>query len=221
MTNKTPTDNTDPQLANLVQDTDEPYAMREAVALLPSEEALERAIIALQENGVDRARISVLGRLPSVAEAGQARNWMHHLADLDEAPRGNPGEDEVLPEAKTAIIAVPGYGGAMAGLIAVMASGGTLGFAIASAIVVGAVGSGGGYLISRVLDHTHRDQIASQMEAGGLVLWVTLHSDQSDDAEVVQQLRDLGGNNVHITQRERHWSAADIPLATMQPDPFL
>lgn len=221
MTDTTTTDNTDPQLAALAQDTDKAYTMREAVALFPSEDALERAIIALQENGVDRARISVLGRLPSVAEAGESRNWMHHLVDLDEAPRGNPGEDEVLPEAKTAIIAVPGYGGAMAGLIAVMASGGALGIALASAIVVGAVGSGGGYLISRVLDQTHRDQIASQMEAGGLVLWVTLHSDPSDDAGVIRQLRDLGGNNVHVTQHEGHWGAADIPLAAAQPDPFL
>tara|TARA_A100001391_G_scaffold119169_4_gene81027 strand:- start:26377 stop:27036 length:660 start_codon:yes stop_codon:yes gene_type:complete len=211
----------DPQRETIEEATDRSFAISEAVALFPSEESLEQAIIGLQESGVDRSRISVLGRLPATAAAGEVRNWVHHLVDLDEAPRGNPGEDEVLPEAKSAIISLPGYGGAMAGLIAVMASGGTLGIALASAIVVGAVGSGGGYLISRILDQTHRDQIASQMEAGGLVLWVTLTGDQDGNDAVVGQLRDLGGSNVHVTHRKGHWGAADIPLAEAQPDPLL
>lgn len=211
----------DPQLAAMERDTDTPYTLREAVALFPDEDALERAILALQESGIDRARISVLGRLPDAGAAQGARNWMHHLVDLDEAPRGSPGEDEVRPEARSAIIAVPAYGGALAGLIAVMASGGTLAFALASAVLVGAVGTSGGYWINRILDQTHRDQIASQLEAGGLVLWVTLGTDAGGDADILTQLGELGGSNAHVTEHQAHWSAANVPLATMQPDPLL
>ncbi|WP_144098589.1 hypothetical protein [Croceicoccus sediminis] len=218
MTDSNTITNTDPQLRDMDADTDVQYPIREAVALFPTEKSLEEAIVRLQEQGVDRSRISVLGHLPSAADADGARNWMHHLTNLDAAPRGNPGEDEVMPEAKAAVIGLPGYGGAMAGLVAVMASGGTLGIAIASAILVGAVGGGGGYIVSRMIERSHHDQIATQLEAGGLVVWVKL---QDDDRQVLDMLEQLGGKNAHVSEHDGHWGSADIPLAKAQPDALL
>jgi len=208
----------DPQLTAMKSDTDTPYLLREAVALFKDEKSLEEAILGLQEQGVDRARISVLGHLPTSADAGQTRNWTHHLVDLDSAPRAAPFERVSMAEAETAVIAVPGYGGAMAGLIAVMASGGTLALAIASAIVVGAAGGAGGHVISRIIDKAHREQIITQLEAGGLILWVTL---RNDDEIVLALLQNLGGRNAHVSEHEAHWGAADVPLAAVQPDPLL
>jgi len=194
------------------------YTVREAAALFPSEDKLEDAILALQESGIDRSRISVLGHLPSRSEAGHTRNWIRHLVDIDDAPRGAPKQRSTLAQAETAVVALPGYGGAMLGLIAVMATGGALGLAVASAIVAGAVGSGAGYLVARSIGHHHDERVMSQIEAGGLVLWVTLHDD--DDA-ILEMLDAAGGDSIHVTEREGHWGTADFPFSTAQPDPLL
>ena len=194
------------------------YSVSEAVGLFASEDELERVILALQEHGVDRSRISVLGHLPTKKKAGQIRSWMRHLVDLEDAPHGTPSDRATLAEAETAVVALPGYGGAMVGLIAVMASGGALGLAVASAIFAGAVGSGAGYLLARSIDRQHGEEVRGQLDAGGLVLWVTL---EDDDEAILGMLRQSGGTNVHVAKREGRWGPEDIPLSTGQPDPFL
>ena len=194
------------------------YHVREAVALFPSEDQLETAILALEESGIDRARISVLGYLPSKDDAGTARNWMRHLVDVDAAPRGAPKGRSAMAEAETAVVALPGFGGAMFGLIAVMASGGALGLAVASAILAGAVGSGAGYLLARSISEHHTEEVVTQLEAGGLVLWIALHD---DDEKILNLLKKAGGQKAHVTERDAHWGPADIPFSKGQPDPFL
>ena len=214
-----PTSESPMHSGRLREDDDEVhFFVREAIAYFADEGALESAILALQEAGIDRSRISVLGRLPPQGKAGSARNWMRHLVDIEDAPRGAPTDRATLAEAETAVVALPGYGGAMLGLIAVMASGGALGLAVATAILTGAMGSGAGYLLARSIGEHHGDEVASQLEAGGLVLWVAL---KGDDETVAGILRDANGAKVHVNEHEGHWGADDVPLSTVQPDPFL
>jgi len=194
------------------------YLVREAVALFADEDMLESALLGLQEHGVDRSRLSVLGQLPARDKAGRSRNWIRHLVDLEHAPHGAPVDRGEVAEAKTAVIAIPGFGGVMSGLIAVMAGGGALGAAIGVAVLLGALGSGMGFVLSRTMDHRHKENVASQIEAGGLVLWVKL---AADDEAVLKQLEEAGGKSVHVSERRYNWGALDVPFHDTQPDPFL
>jgi outer membrane lipoprotein SlyB len=194
------------------------YVVREAIALFANEDAFETAILGLQENGVDRSRISVLGNLPQDKETSESSNWMHHLVDAGQAPRGAPVDHASLAEAKSAMIAVPGYAGAALGLSMVLASGGALGFAIAAAILTGALGGGAGALLDRSIGKRHRDEVETQLEAGGLIVWVKL---ADDDETVSRLLEETGGKHIHVETHEASWGSKDIPLSTTQPDPFL
>lgn len=207
--------------ANAAADAEEletTYVIREAIALFADEDALEAAILDLQENGVDRSRISVLGSLSRPGKAGGSPNWMHHLVDPEEAPRGAPNDRATRAEGKSAMIAVPGYAGATLGLSLVLASGGALGFAIVAAILTGALGGGAGALLDHSIGKHHREEVETQLEAGGLIVWVKL----GDDEEAVTRLlADAGGKNVHAETHGTRWGTNDIPFATTQPDPFL
>lgn len=196
---------------------DRQYRLREAVALFDTEDALESAILALQENGVDRARISVLGGMAD--SDGKSPRWLRHLMETGEAPHAAPVNRGDLHGAEAAVIALPGFGGVMTGLIAVMATGGALGLAVVAAILAGAAGSGAGYLVARSIGRHHVEDVQRQLAAGGLVLWVGLA--EGEDEALSALLEKSGGERVHVTDHTAHWGSADVPFAQAQPDPLL
>lgn len=208
----------DPSYAALREEGENTYTVREVVALFESEKALHEAILSLEENGVDRARISVLGASKSGDAHANRPDWVRKLADSDDAPHAAPVEEGEMAEAKAAVIAVPGYIGAAAGLIAVMASGGALAPAIGLAIAGGALGGGAGFAASRLIGKHHREHVTKQLQAGGLVLWVMVDDDED---KLSQLLESSGGTSVHVTEHEMKWGVEEMPLALTQVDPFL
>ena len=207
-----------PQYSALEAEGEKTYTVREAVALFDSEKALHEAILSLEENGIDRTRISVLGASKSGDAHTNRPDWVKTLADSDNAPHTAPVEEGELAEAKAAVIAVPGYIGATAGLIAVMASGGTLAPAIGLAIAGGALGSGAGFAVSRLIGQHHREHVATQLQAGGLLLWVMA---DDDEEKLLQLLEQNGGASVHVTEHSMEWGVDEMPLALKQVDPLL
>ncbi|NRD89079.1 hypothetical protein C8024_05900 [Sphingopyxis sp. BSNA05] len=115
---------------------------------------------------------------------------------------------------------MPTYiGGAGAG-IAVVATGGTVAFAALIAAAGAAAGAGIGGLIAHAIGKHHADYMEKQLIDGGLLLWVRV-KDDSQEAEIIELLNSLGGEDVHAHSITRYWGTNDVPLHDFDPDPFL
>ena len=207
-------------LANEPSTGEESFTVREAVAIFASERDLADAIDALERDGFDRADISVLG--PAATIGGPvARSYAGALALAEDGnvPRAAQVSYHSLVEAEAAAIGLPVYVGAVGGLFAVVATGGTLAFAIPVALAGGLAGGAIGALGATAISSWHRGSIEKQLSAGGLLVWVRTRSD-AHEARAQDVLRKAGGRNVHVHEVLVHWHE-DAPFAHVQPDPFL
>ena len=197
------------------------YATREVVGVFPSSGALELAVDQLEIAGVDRAAISILGvgsqrsaRLDALYRSAKA------IEDDPAARHAAFVSQHSRTEGESIAIAGPAGIGGLAGAWAVAAAGGALVTAIGATIVGGVVGAGfGGLLLYAVARH-HAANIQSQIEAGGLILWVSAPDDAAEQ-RALEVLRRCGGGSVHTHTVDREWGVADLPMHGVQPDPFL
>jgi len=125
-----------------------------------------------------------------------------------------------VAEGEAALVGTLLYIGAVAGTVAVVASGGTFALALAAAAAGGMGGATLGGLAAATLGEVHAKQLEHQLEKGGLVLWVRLR-DPSKEAPAEQILKKLGGRDIHTHEIERTWGTEDIPLHDFNPDPLL
>jgi hypothetical protein len=194
---------------------------REVVGVFPNSGALELAVDQLEIAGVDRAAISVLSvhserspRLDALYRSAKA------IEDDPAARQTAFVSHDSLIEGESIAIAGPAGIGGIAGAWAVGAAGGALVTAIGMTILGGVVGAGlGGLLLYAVARH-HATNIQSQIEAGGLVLWVSTSNDAAEQ-KALEVLRRCGGESVHTHTIDRKWGVDDTPLHDIQPDPFL
>lgn len=194
---------------------------REVVAVFGDATALENAIEALQIAGTDRAQISVMSSQDAIdAKLGHRFRRVTDLADADQAATGVEVNRYEMAEAAGAVISVPVYIGATAGLIAIFATGGGIVAALAVGLAGGAVGGGFGAMAARALGQHHADHLEAQMREGGLLLWVRV-ADQADEDAKIALLREHGGSHVHGHNYERQWGKDEVPLHDAQPDPLL
>jgi hypothetical protein len=194
---------------------------REVVAVFGDATALENAIEALQIAGTDRAQISVMSSQDTIdAKLGHRYRRVTDLADADQAATGAEVNRYEMAEAAGAVISVPVYIGATAGLIAIFATGGGLVAALAAGLAGGSVCGGFGVMAARALGQHHADHLEAQMREGGLLLWVRV-ADQADEDAKIALLRAHGGNHVHGHNYERQWGEDEVPLHKAQPDPLL
>lgn len=197
------------------------YTVREVVGVFDTASTLETAVEQLELAGVNRAAISVLGvDTGGSGDIGASHRSAEMIADDPSArhtgfaSRGSRVEGEVVA------IAVPLEIGGFAGAWAAAAAGGALATAIGITILGGGIGAGLGILLFRAVAHHHAAKIEAQLEAGGLVLWVST-PDTSAEECALEVLRRCGGTSVHTHTITREWGVADTPLHDVQPDPFL
>jgi hypothetical protein len=108
----------------------------------------------------------------------------------------------------------------LAGALAIVASGGALAVAAAAAAAGGVAGGGLGAMVGKLLGREPAKQLEALLEAGGLVLWVRVHSaDQEEKAQEI--LRRQGGEAVRVHEIEIDKRLEDLPLALVRPDPWL
>jgi hypothetical protein len=178
---------------------DEPVVIiREAVGVFHAAADMEDAIQELEENGFDRAEISLLAGEETV------RNKLGHryydaksVEDDPKVPRTAFVSTESIGDAEGALIGGLFYVGALAAAGAVVASGGSFG-AILLATAAGG-GSAGliGSLLARVVGKHHADHLQHQLERGGLVVWVRTR-DQTHEQRAVDIIRGNKANDVHV-----------------------
>lgn len=197
------------------------YTIREAVGVFSEENALVSAIDELEVAGFDRADISVLGPGTESLKAIKERYAsVKNLEDDGNVPREAFVDPDSRTELNAAAVGFPVYVGAIGGLFAVVASGGTLAFAIPAAIAGGLVGGGAGGLAARAIGREHRDTIARQMREGGLLLWVRTDTPEKEQ-RAFDLLKEAGGTDVHVHETVVERDSKDIPVANVQADPFL
>ena len=190
------------------------YATREVVGVLENEQQLERTINELMSHGFDRSQISVLANKKRIADTVAA------LEDDPAATRRAPMSAASRTEFEAAAVGLPVFIAGVGSYAFIIASGGTLAFALAALLLAGAAGGGLGGFLAHSIARRHRSDIERQLANGGLLLWVGVRN-ASQEATALKTLRGANANDVHVHEIEREWGMKDVPFYDVQPDPFL
>lgn len=179
--------------------------IREAVGVFPDAHALEAAIDELFASGFDQAEISVLATREAMEhKLGDRFASIRELEDDPHAPRATYVTQESVGAGEGSLVGGLAYLPAVTAAGVVVASGGTLGPAIAAAIGFGGAGAVIGGVLARWLGQQHGRQLQHQMERGGILLWVRTR-DREHEERALEVLRRNGGQDVH---------AHDVPAPT-------
>ena len=175
----------------------------EAVAIFTNADDLQAAIDELLSSGFHRAELSLLAGEEALNEKfgggfANARN----LEDDPTAPRSAYISPEAIGDAQGGIVSALMYAGATAAAGAVVVSGGTILAALAAATLAGGAGSVVGALLAKWLGDHHGRYLQTQIDHGGLLLWV--------------RTRDAGAQERALDVLRRH-SSRDVHIHTLLP----
>lgn len=198
-----------------------PGMIREAVAVFHDQPTFQAAADDLMNAGFDRSELSLLASHKAVEQKlGHLYERITDLEDDPAVPRVAYSGRDSLTEGRTAIVGGLAYIGAVAAVGAIVASGGTLAAAIAGAVLAG--GSGGllGSFGARWLGRDRANEIQSQIDKGGLLLWVRVR-DKEHEQRAVEILNRHSAEDVHVHELPAPKDPEGAPLQGFSPDPFL
>ncbi|MGA9599051.1 MAG: hypothetical protein WBS22_02080, partial [Methylocystis sp.] len=197
------------------------YWVRETVGVFDDEETLETAVDELSVAGFRESAISVLAS-SGKTKSGLSRIFrsVTEIEDNGDAPQTEFVSSDSRVEGTAALISVPLYIGGAAGVWAVSAAGGSLAFALASAVALGGIGAGIGAILALAIHSRHVRRIREQLKLGGLVLWVNTPTPETE-RRATQILKNLGARDVHVHEVQRKWSFESMPLTHGPYDPFV
>ena len=180
-----------------MSDTDT-TTIREAVGVFHSAETMEAAIEELEENGFDRAEISLLASQEAVHEKlGHAYADAKSLEDSTLAPRTAFVSTEAIGDAEGAVLGGLMYVGALVAAGAAVASGGSFGALLAATAVGTASGGLVGGTLAALVGKQHADNIQEQLDRGGLLVWVRTPT-EADEKRAVDVLQRNQASDVHL-----------------------
>lgn len=150
-------------------------AVREAVAVFDSREALQSAIDDLTLAGFQRHELSVLANDETIRDRlGGVPGDVGSLAHDPDAPRQSYISPEDVGSGKGVAVGFPAYVGAIIATGAVLATGGTA-LAAAAAAAAAGVGSGAaGSFLSQWITDKRNEPMLQQLDKGGILLWVNV-----------------------------------------------
>ena len=184
----------------------------EAVAVFRDVQSFQEAIDAVLLTGFDNADISVLAHEDTVtSKLGHAYKSIAEFEDDPEAPRIGYVPGETIGDAEGAVIGAGIYAPAIAGCLAVAASGGTMLGTFAAAAIAGGAGGLIGAALARFIGHEHARHLDQHLNHGGLLLWVRTR-DAECEQKALEILRRHSAHDVHLhTLPERACKESDIP----------
>jgi hypothetical protein len=186
MTNPTHDDpqDTDPQ------DSATPVAVREAVGIFDDQASLQAAIDQLMLAGFERFELGLLDHdaAPDTAP--------HHLADDTAVPRKPYVAPESVGDAQGGLIAGFALIPAMGAAAATAGAGAAIAATAAVTAATGGVGALVGGALAYALTRKRARGIASQEDAGGLLLWVRVRS-AAHERLALDILRRNAAHHVH------------------------
>jgi hypothetical protein len=171
--------------------------VHEAVGIFDDEDTLQAAMDDLEEHGFMRHELSLLADDKTIEEKlGHIYERTDLAQDDPAAPRTVFTPKEARGDAQGALIAMPLYIAATTATAVVVASGGTILSALAAASAAGAVGTAIGAALANFVAKHHASYILSQIERGGLLLWVNLRNlEQEELAKKI--LKRHSAHNIH------------------------
>ena len=197
------------------------YWAREAVGVFDDADTLEETINLLGNAGFARAAISVLA--PEAIGKDRLGRVYKNVREIEEsgaAPRTDFVSSESRAEGQGILLGGPLYIGGATGLWAVLATGGSLAFAIAAAIALGSLGASLGAVLAGAIERHHLEEIQEQLKLGGLVLWVSIPNAEAEE-RALTILGKVGAKDVHVHEILREWNMKEIPLSDGPYDPFV
>jgi hypothetical protein len=172
--------------------------VHEAVGVFNDADSLQSALDDLQEHGFMRQELSILADVRVIEEKlGHIYKRVEDVEDNPKAPRTIFISNETIGEAEGSVIGLPLYIAAVTAAGVVAASGGTLLTLIAATVGAGAVGASIGSIFANLISKHHADFIQSQLNNGGLLLWVHLRSPDLEE-KAKEILRKYSAHDVHI-----------------------
>lgn len=172
--------------------------VREAVAVFETVETLQAAIDELESSGFDRAELSLLASDRAVEEKlGHVYKRTEELEDDPDVPTIAYVSTEAIGDAEAALIGAPMYVAAYTAAGIMTAVGGPLAATIAASLAAGGAGAAIGGVLAAMFDRRHADYLQTQLEHGGLLLWV-----RTRDAEHERRAKEIlskhSAHDVHI-----------------------
>jgi hypothetical protein len=199
----------------------QPGTVREAVGVFHARDSFQAAVDELLNSGFDRAELSLLAGEKTVEEKlGHAYDKIGELEDDPTVPRRAYVGRDSLVEARTGVVGGLAYIGAIAAVGAVVASGGSLAAVIAAAVGAGGAGGVIGTLAARWLGRDRARDMQTQIDKGGLLLWVRIRDDRHQQ-RAVDILKRHSADDVHVHDLPAATLPEWDPLSGIQPDPFL
>jgi uncharacterized membrane protein YphA (DoxX/SURF4 family) len=187
-------------------------ANTEAVAVFHDVESFQAAIDDLLLAGFDHGDINVLAHEETVkSKLGREYQSTAEFEDNPEAPRIGFVPEETIGDAEGAVIGAGVYVPAIAGSLAVVASGGTLLGAFAVAAIAGGAGGLIGAAFARKIGSDHARHLEQHLSRGGLLLWVRTRGAEREKT-ALEILRRHSAEDVHLHELpERAGKESDIP----------
>jgi len=184
----------------MAQQQTSPTELREAVGVFAEEDNYQKAIDELLSSGFDHADLSMLAA-ETVVQQKLKHSYMQTTDLVDtgeqEIARRHYVAHESVGNAKGVMIGGLVYVGALAAAGPVIMSGGTLAVAIGAAAAAGGAGGVLGSVLSNWLGDSEGKHIQSQLDNGGLLLWVRT-SDEEHERRAVEILQRHAGQDVHL-----------------------
>lgn len=172
--------------------------IREAVAILETADELERAIEDLQSSGFDRSEISLLADEATVKmKLGHRYERARELEDDPNAPRTAYISTESVGDAEGGLIGGLIYVGALTAAGVVVAGGGALAATLAAAALAGGAGGFIGSILAGMVGEHHADLLKTQLQKGGLLLWVRTR-DADHEKRAVEVLSRHSAHDIHV-----------------------
>jgi hypothetical protein len=168
------------------------------VGFFETTDTLQGAIDELLSSGFDRAELGLLAAESTVEEKlGHKYKKVTDLEDDAGVPRTCYISTESIGAAEGALIGAPLYIAAAATTGAILASGGTLGVAIAGAALAGGAGGLFGAILAKIVGDHHAHHLQEQLDHGGLLLWVQT-KDGAHEKRAVDILKKHSGRDAHV-----------------------
>ena len=177
---------------------DQPDTIREAVGVFASENDLQAAIDELLSSGFHRAELSLLASEEAVNERlGGGLANARAAEDDPGVPRTAYVSPEAIGDAQGGIVSCLVYAGATAAAGTVLISGGAIVAALVAATLAGGAGGVVGALLAKWLGDNHAQYLQTQVDHGGLLLWVRTRDAKAED-RAVDVLKRHSSRDVHV-----------------------
>lgn len=177
---------------------EQPDAIREAVGVFESANDLQAAIDELLSSGFHRAELSLLASEETVnKKLGSAFANARAVEDDPVVPRTAYVSPEAIGDAQGGIVGGLVYAGATVAAGAVVISGGAIVTAIVAATLAGGAGGVIGALLAKWLGDNHAQYLRTQVDHGGLLLWVRTRDAEAED-RAVNVLTRHSSRDVHV-----------------------